>query len=245
MKLSFIIPAYNEEGCLGKCLDSILGEMYGTATDVEIIVVNNASVDRTREIALSYRGVKVIDEPRKGLVKARQAGYKAAAGDLIANIDADNILPRGWMKKVFEEFSADERLAALSGPLIYYDLPRIVNIQTKIFYGLGYIANVFNNLIFRKGAMLQGGNFVARRSALEKVGGFDTGIDFFGEDTDIACRLREAGHVKFTFKLPIYSSGRRLAAEGIFRTGLRYAVNYFWVIFFKKPYSKKSTDIRG
>jgi len=244
MKLSFIIPAYNEEACLGKCLDSIIGEMEGTAADIEIIVVNNASTDRTREIAMSYRGVKLVDEPRKGLVKARQAGYQAATGDLIANIDADNMLTPGWIKKVLDEFYADEGLAALSGPLIYYDVPRIVNIQTKIFYGLGYITNILNNLIFGKGAMLQGGNFVVRKSALDKIGGYDTGIDFFGEDTDIACRLREAGRVKFTFKLPIYSSGRRLSAEGILRTGLRYAVNYFWVIFFKRPYTKKSTDIR-
>ena len=106
------------------------------------------------------------------------------------------MLPRGWIKKVFEEFSGDKRLAALSGPVIYYDLPRIVNIQAKIFYALGYITNIFNHFIFRKGAMLQGGNFVVRKSALEKVGGYDTGIDFFGEDTDIACRLRKAGHGK-------------------------------------------------
>ena len=244
MKLTFTIPAYNEEACLSKCLDSIFREMDGITADVEIIVVNNASTDRTKEIALSYPGIKVIDEPRKGLVKARQAGYKAATGDLIANIDADNMLTHGWIRKVFGEFSGNENLIALSGPIIYYDLPRIINIQVKIFYGLGYITNIFNNYIFKKGAMLQGGNFVVKKSALEKIGGYDTDIDFYGEDTDIACRLRKAGPVKFTFKLPIYSSGRRLAAEGIFRTGLRYAANYFWVIFLKKPYSEKSTDIR-
>ncbi len=59
-----------------------------------------------------------------------------------------------------------------------------------------------------------------------KIGGFNTSIDFYGEDTDIACRIREVGDVKFSFSFPIYSSGRRLAKEGILKTGCRYALNY-------------------
>ena len=93
--------------------------------------------------------------------------------------------------------------------------------------------------------MLQGGNFVLRKSALDKVGGFNTSIDFYGEDTDIACRMCEVGDVKFSFSFPIYSSGRRLAKEGIFTTGCRYAVNYLWTICFHRPFTETSTDIRS
>ena len=244
MKLSFVVPAYNEEACLSLCLDSILRQAEGNGHEVEVLVVNNASTDRTREIALSYPSVAVVDEPRKGIVRARQAGYRAASGDLIANIDADNMLPPGWVDRVFEEFSKNERLVALSGPIVYYDLPRLRNIETQFFYGLGYLIYLLSHFVFRRGGMLQGGNFVLRKSALDLIGGFDTDIDFYGEDTDVARRMQEAGRIKFTFRLPINSSGRRMAKEGFFRTGFRYALNYFWILLFKRPFHTTSTDVR-
>ena len=244
MKLSFVIPAYNEEACIGKCLSSILAEKDKSVFDVEIIVVNNNSTDRTKDVALSFPTVRVVDEPQKGIVKARQAGYRAASGDLIANVDADNMLPPGWISRVFKEFSHDSNIVALSGPLLYYDLPRFTNLQVKFFYYLGYSFYLFSRTVLRKGAMLQGGNFVLRKSALDAVGGFNTSIDFYGEDTDIACRMSGAGRVKFTLSFPIYSSGRRLAKEGILTTGCRYAVNYFWIFCFGKPFTETSTDIR-
>ena len=244
MKLSFVIPAYIEEACVGKCLSSVLREKERSGLDVEVIVVNNNSTDRTKDVALSFPLVSVVAEPQKGIVRARQAGYRAAHGDIIANVDADNILPDGWIERAFREFSENSDLVALSGPVIYYDLSRIVNIQVRLFYRLGYAANLFNRHVLKKGAMLQGGNFVVRKSALDAAGGFDTSIDFYGEDTDIACRMSEVGNVKFSFSFPIYSSGRRLAEEGIFSTGCRYAINYLWTVCFRKPFTETSTDIR-
>jgi glycosyltransferase involved in cell wall biosynthesis len=244
MKISFVIPAYNEEAYVGKCLKSILKQIKGNNIDWEIIVVNNASTDRTREIALSYQGVKVIDEPRKGLPKARQAGYLAAQGDIIANVDADNMLPEGWIAKVTNEFSHHERLVGLSGPLIYHDLSKIKNMQVKMFYAFGYLSYLFTHFVLKKGGMLQGGNFVLKKSALDRVGGYNTEIDFYGEDTDIARRIQQAGYVKFTFKLPMYSSGRRMAKEGLFVTGYRYAMNYLWILVLKRPFTRTSTDVR-
>ncbi len=244
MKLSFVIPAYNEESYLGRCLESIVRETERTAYDVEIIVVNNASTDGTRAVAASYASVTVVDEAQKGIVRARDAGYRAAQGELIANIDADNMLPAGWLQKVFREFSRNPRLAALSGPLVYYDLSWVYRLQTRVFYCLGYGTYLLNHFVLRKGGMLQGGNFVVRKSALEAIGGYDRSIDFYGEDTDIARRMQKAGRIKFTFRLPMYSSGRRMAKEGLFATGLRYALNYLWIIFFKRPFNTRSTDIR-
>jgi glycosyltransferase involved in cell wall biosynthesis len=244
MKLSFVIPAYNEEAYIGDCLRSIFEETEGKSFDVEIIVVNNASSDRTKEVALSYPGVKVLDEARKGITFARQAGFMASTGDLIANIDADTRLPRGWLEKVFSEFSQNEKLVALSGPHISYDLPRIARIGFWIFYGFGYVVYLVNHYLLKKGAMLQGGNFILRRTALEKIGGFDLGISFYGEDSDIARRIQKEGRVKFTFSLPIYASGRRLKKEGMIKEGLKYAINYLWIIFRKKPFSQKYRDIR-
>lgn len=243
MKLSFVIPAHNEQAIIGKCLEAILREAKGH-TDIEVIVVDNASSDNTANVAASYSGVTVVKEPQKGIVWARRAGFLASHGDLIANVDADNQLTPGWITKVLAEFEKDPNLVTLSGPFIYYDLPKTARFFVRFFYYISYIIYFLNRFIFRVGSVVQGGNFIVRRSALEKIGGFDTSISFYGEDTDIARRMSKVGEVKFTFNLPIYSSGRRIAKEGALTIGLRYGLNYFWITFFKKPLSKTYTDLR-
>lgn len=244
MKLSVVIPAHNEESLIAQCLQAVQKEVAKTEEEVEVIVVNNASTDRTKEIAQSFRGVRVVDEPHKGLVRARHAGYTASSGELIANIDADTMPPEGWLATVFKEFDADPKLVALSGPFIYHDLSLFQRILVRVFYYVGYALYLLYHYVLRIGAMLQGGNFVLRRSALEKIGGFDTSIEFYGEDTDIAKRMSKIGKVKWTFKLPMYASGRRLKEEGILTMGFKYALNFFTVTFRGKPHTKHYKDIR-
>ena len=110
MRLSFVIPAYNEEAYLPACLESILAQTRELGDEVEIIVVNNASTDRTREVALAYSGVRVVDEPRKGLTFARQAGFAASTGKLIANVESDSLLTPGWVQKVLKNFAGDAKM---------------------------------------------------------------------------------------------------------------------------------------
>jgi len=238
MKLSFVIPAWNEEKYLGQALESVLRETKKHPEEIEVIVVNNKSTDKTREIALSFPEIKLVDEPIKGLPQARQAGFLASKGKLVANMDADSVLPFGWIEKVFQEFSKNEKLVALSGPYYYYDLPKYYNFFVKLYYFPGYIFHLFNHHILKKGAMLQGGNFVLRRSALEKVGGFNLDIKFYGEDTDIARRIQKTGKVKFDFSFTMATSARRLKKEGLLKTAGNYVINYFWVIIFKKPFTQ-------
>ena len=247
MKISFSIPAYNEETRIAQCLEAVQKEVMraGMEHDTEIIVVNNASTDRTKAVAASFSGVQVVDEHRKGLTFARQAGFLASRGDLIANVDADTMLPPGWLDTVVREFGRDKRLVALSGPFIYYDLSPMRRLFVKLFYAIGYATYAFNKHILRTGSMLQGGNFIVRRDALERIGGFDTSIHFYGEDTDVARRLHAVDNVKWTFRLPMYASGRRLAHEGILTMGYRYALNYLWTTFTKRPWSEEYTDIRA
>lgn len=244
MKISFVIPAYNEESYISDCLNSVIRELGTADFDTEIIVVNNASTDRTKEVAASFPNVRVVDETRKGLVFARKAGYEASTGMLIANVDADTKLPKGWIKKVLKEFAQDDNLVALSGPFIYYDLPPLSRFFVKLFYIAGYIVQSVGKLFTGNGAMLQGGNFIVRRDALEKIGSYDTSIVFYGEDTDIARRISRVGKVKWTFTLPMYASARRLKGEGVIHMGIKYAINYIWTAFTGKPYTKEYKDIR-
>jgi glycosyltransferase involved in cell wall biosynthesis len=262
MRLSFVVPAYNEEAYLPACLESICEQIRTLPTGTcEIIVVNNASTDRTREVALRYPGVTVVDEPRKGLTFARQAGFAASTGALIANVDADSRLTPNWVSKVLTTFAEAEASAAaksnaaakpetqrplvsFSGPLVYYDLTPRQRLLVHVFYMTAWTTYAINRYILRVGSMVQGGNFVVSRASLEAIGGFNTAISFYGEDTDIARRLNDVGEVRFTFDLKMSSSARRLKSEGMLTMAARYSINYLWTTFFKRPYTDTYIDIR-
>ncbi|MCS6758474.1 MAG: glycosyltransferase family 2 protein [Candidatus Devosia euplotis] len=245
MRLAFVIPAYNEEALIGKCLESVVAEIGRVGADAEIFVVNNASTDRTGEIARSFASVHVIDEPKKGLVNARDAGFAATEGfELVANIDSDTIVPIGWLNTVFDQFTRDPKLVCLSGPYVYYDMSAWSRFLVSMFCGLTYMIYILNRFILRVGSVVQGGNFVFKRAAWQQVGGYDHSIDFFGEDTDVAVRLSKVGGVKWAFALKMMTSGRRLEKEGVFRTAGIYTLNFFWVTFLGKPATKTYTDIR-
>lgn len=242
--ISFVVPAYNEEKILPETLAAIATELARTEVAAEVIVVNNASTDGTAAVAARFPGVVVVDEAEKGLVQARRAGFLHSRGELIANIDADTRITEGWLGRVLAEFAADPKLVALSGPYIYYDTPLYVRALVRLFYCIGYVFYLLNRFVLRSGSMLQGGNFVVRRRALEQIGGFNPLFTFYGEDTDLARRLVAAGKVKFSFRLPALSSGRRLLAEGVLRTGIRYALNYVWATYLHRPFSGGWRDIR-
>lgn len=244
MRLSFVIPAYNEESYLPACLESILAQTGSLGDSVEIIVVNNASSDRTREVALSFPGVHVVDEPRKGLTYARQAGFLASSGDLIANVDSDSRLTPDWVAQVLATFAAEPKLVSLSGPFVYYDLTPVQRVSVQVFYATAFMVYALNRWVLRAGSMVQGGNFVLRREALEQIGGFNLGIAFYGEDTDIARRLNNVGQVRFTFGLRMFSSARRLKKEGMLTIAARYTINYLWTTFRKRPFTEEYIDIR-
>jgi len=242
--VSFVVPAYNEEALIEACLIAITGEISRTRCRAEIIVVNNGSTDATRRIASSIPNVKVIDEPQRGLVQARKAGYFVSKGEFIANIDADTMLPEGWLRTALAEFSDHPDLVALSGPCIHYDLSKGAQIIAAGFYRGAYIAHLLSRFLAGRGSVMQGGNFIVSRIALETAGGFNPEFRFYGEDAELARRLNKVGVVKFTFALRALSSGRRFSGEGLFKVLLRYCANYLWTHLFKHPFSSTWLDFR-
>jgi glycosyltransferase involved in cell wall biosynthesis len=237
MKISLIIPAYNEEKYIGQCLEAALKNSCKYLS--EIIVVDNASTDRTREIALSYPGVQVVYEEKKGLTKARQCGYNHARSSILAYIDADTIMPERWLERIAHEFENNKKVGCISGPYIYNDIPLWQQFFVKLYW---YILAYPLYLII--GYMVVGGNFAIRKDTLKKMNGFDTTIDFYGEDTDIARRAHAFGKVLFKPSLSMYTSGRRLLGQGFLSTGKTYALNFISEVIMKKPLTKSYKDIR-
>ncbi len=243
-RVSFVVPAYNEERLLPSCLAAIQAEIDRSGCHAEIVVVNNASTDGTARIAAATPGVIVVDQPIKGLVQARSAGFEAATGELIANIDADTLVPPGWLDRVLAEFARSPKLVVLSGPYDYYDVPVHIRTAARVFYAVGFATYVFNKRVVGVGSMVQGGNFVLRRDVLAGIGGFSDRFTFYGEDTDIASRMSRVGDVKFTYALMAKSSGRRLRGDGLIMTGVRYSANYLWATYFRKPFTTAWNDYR-
>src|SRR5215471_7240880 len=97
MTITAIVCAYNEARHLPACLFSLLAQ---TRPPDEILVINNASTDETGLVAARVPGVRVIDEPRKGLVIARETARRNAQGDVLAYLDADCRAPLQWLERV-------------------------------------------------------------------------------------------------------------------------------------------------
>ena len=235
-KISLVIPAYNEENYLGECLKNALENGKGL---FEIIVINNASTDRTEEVVKSFPNVKVFNEMQKGLTRTRQKGFVEATGDVIAYTDADTKMPKGWVEKVSKAFEENEKIVCVSGPYIYYDQSFVGKILTWAYWLiLAYPSYFFI------GYMAVGGNFAAKKSAIREIGGFDEDIAFYGEDTDIARRLSKVGKVKFIPNLYMYTSARRLKGEGLVKTAISYIINFISIVLLKRPVTDKYKDIR-
>ncbi|MEI6352796.1 MAG: glycosyltransferase family 2 protein [Candidatus Nomurabacteria bacterium] len=237
MNISLIIPAHNEELYIKECIESVIKNSNNKF--LEIIVIDNASNDNTALIASEFKNIKVIREENKGLTHARERGLKEAKGDYLAYIDADCILPIGWIEKVEKIFLKEKNIVSLSGPYRYHDASKIDKIIMEIFWWTTAPVSYFF-----VGYMILGGNFVARKSTLIEIGGFDTSIKFYGEDTNIARRLSKKGKTKWSMSFFIHTSLRRIKKEGLLKTNLRYAMNFLWEVVFKKPFTKEYQDIR-
>ncbi|MDA8364160.1 MAG: glycosyltransferase [Gammaproteobacteria bacterium] len=241
MRISIIIPAYNEERYLPGCLQGVLDEIAGCPdpASVEVIVVDNASTDRTAEVAGAFRGVRVVREPQKGLTRARQKGLSEARGDILAYVDADTRMPSGWITHVLRTFDSSRDVVCVSGPYIYYDASLVERVLSWLYWTVLAVPAYW---IIRY--MVVGGNFAARKDALIAIGGFDTDIAFYGEDTNIARRLHVAGKVKFVLRLSMPTSSRRLHAEGLWTTALRYVANFLSEVVLKRPVTRSYKDVR-
>ncbi len=214
MKISIIIPVYNEAGHLGACLEAIARQ---TVLPYEVIVVDNNSADTTAAIADYYPFVTLLTERRQGVVHARNRGFDAASGDVIGRIDADTLLPGSWVAQVQAIFK-DASVSAVSGAPDYYD------------FGLARWANVIDYPLrahlarkLGKTKFLWGANMAVRRDAWHQVRSRLCVASQMHEDFDLAIHLQAAGlKVDYNPRLLAGVSSRRLDTG--FRAYVRYTL---------------------
>ncbi len=200
MKVSVVIPAYNEAKYIGKCLEALLEQ--NEKAD-EIIVVDNNSKDRTAEIAQGY-GVRVIKEPRQGRSFARSKGFKSAKYEIVARIDADTIASKNWIFRIKKHFG-DENINVVSGPFHYFNLPK--TIQISHYPSIAY-AKILKSIL--KKNVIVGANMALRKSMWEKVEEDLCHDDSqMHDDVDLAIHLWKYTDIKFDRSLLVHTSPRR------------------------------------
>jgi glycosyltransferase involved in cell wall biosynthesis len=239
--ITAIVCAYNEERMLPAALHSLLAQ---TRLPDEIIVVNNASTDATAEVA-RVPGVRVIDEPRKGLLWARATGRTAARGDVLFYMDADCRAPLRLLERIERRFRRSRATVAVTGPYRFYDWDWIGTAGARLYdYTLAPLAHVTAHHLLGIGAVLYGGNFAVRAWALEMIGGFDTSIDFHGEDTNLGRRLARIGAVELAYDCAVMTSARRYKALGRGRVFRLYVRNFWSETVYHRPKDLRHEDVR-
>ncbi len=221
--VSVIIPALNEEKNIGNSLSALLAEDYPA---FEIIVVDNGSSDRTSDIASKFDGVKVLREDRKGTMWACEKGRSVASGEIIVRMDADCVPEKDWLMNGVRHFK-NPRVLAVSGPYDYFDYSPLFRIVSSFVQVYPYWLASNTLQMFGKSGVVIGGNSFMRSSTLKEVGGFDTRIEFYGDDTDIAKKFSALGRVVYDRHLTLSSSARRFKAHGIFPIIMEYS-KAFW-----------------
>lgn len=230
MKITVAIPAYNEEKDIKSCLSSILSCDF-PKENLEVIVVDNNSTDKTAEIAESL-GVKVVKEKRQGNTFAVSTASKSGTGEVIAMLDADTEVYPNWLSEVEYLFN-NSNIVGATGPADYEPPNR--------FYSLLYYLFLKFNFTIGK-PHLTGFNMVVRRSALEKIGGIDENFTM-SPDVDLGLRLKKVGKVVLDKKLKVITSLRRWNEDSI-RTLYTYLIGYIYALWLRKPPPVRQNVVR-
>ncbi len=160
LTLTLVIPVYNEERHIKSCLISVAQQ---SEMPDEVLVIDNNCTDKTAAIAREFPFVRVVHESTQGLIAARNCGFNAASGELIARIDADAVLHTDWVKKAKKSFEQHD-LMAVTG-LAYTDTIRGSHFKTRLWSWVYFMMREADFGI----RILWGANMVIRKTAWEEI----------------------------------------------------------------------------
>ena len=189
--ISAIICTHNREQYLGAAIDTLLAQ---TIENYEIIVVDNASTDRTAEIVKTRienaqpnrPSLRYLHEETLGLSVARNTGAAAARGKIIAYLDDDAEASAGWLEALLTVFEADEKVAIAGGKVTLIWPPEATPprwLSAELSSSLGaYDLGAQQTYIEQPELTPRGLNYAVRKSFLDTVGGFDTHLGRVGKN---------------------------------------------------------------
>jgi len=195
VKLSIVVPAYNEERLLGGTLDSIQRAVEILSCPYEIIVCDNNSTDRTGEIARAH-GAKVVFEPVNQIARARNAGAAAASGDWLVFIDADSSPSKELLAEMRKAMDSNGIVGGGATVDLNNSRPDI-----KAWVGLW-------NAMSRTLSWAAGSFIFCRADAFRRIGGFSTEF-YAGEEIDLSRRMKKLGRFVILHRHPLRTSDRK------------------------------------
>lgn len=202
MKVSVVIPVYNEEKYIKNCLDSLVKQVEKPD---EIIVVDNNSTDRTIEIVKKYRNIRIIKETIQGMTSARNAGFNQVKYEIIVKCDADSTLSSDWIKNIKNDFSRDSSIVAVSMPIKLNDIG-LIGQSTIPFYIYMLIPTLMTGFYY-----LIGPGYAIKKAVWSKIKN-EICLDDkeVHEDIDISFHLKKHGKIFHDGKNAVSSSARRI-----------------------------------
>ncbi len=197
MKISVIIPAHNEEDEIKKCINSVLKQSYKA---YEVIVVNDASTDRTEGIVNGFKRVKLINhEKARGPAGARNHGARIAKGDILFFLDADEWMLKNTLKNTIKLFKEHNPDGIVSNRRVTF--PKN---WTRIWaYEFSSNWCIYKGTYFSKDALSC--PYIIKKKVFNKVGGFPSNTYYF-EDYILIKKIHELGvKVLLTDKITVKS----------------------------------------
>lgn len=182
--VSAIICTHNREQYLGAAIDSLLGQEF---SDFEVIVVDNGSSDRTKQVVearLSNPQLKYIYEPNIGLSVARNTGAQTAQGNILVYLDDDAVATPTWLQVLFSAYEQNQQLVIAGGKVTLLWPPGITEpnwLSPDLAGNLGAY-DLGDQVVYIKqpGLTPRGLNYSIRRSFLEEIGGFNVNLGRIG-----------------------------------------------------------------
>jgi len=220
MKISVVVPTMNESKYIKPCVDSLANQTYKGTFEV---IALDASQDNTPEIC-KKAGWRVVKQKGKGVSNARKEGFDATTGDIIATTDADTAVDKDWLLHIEKAFK-NPKVVSAYGPVLFLDGNIFMKAMAAIFFTLFL---KWNRLIRKD--HLAGMNFAVRKDAYLNIGGFREELTT-AEDVDLGLRIRKEGKIVYSKKIRVYTSVRRLAAEGMWKFLGHHTYNYFKMYF--------------
>lgn len=221
LKLSVIIPSYNEEKYIEETLKSLKRQNYG---NFEVIVVDSSADDKTRKISEKYAD-KTIYLNERGIAKARNAGAGNATGDIFVFTDADTMLKDGALKEICMAFE-DPKVVGVCGYLEVESsfLNRLL--FTVVSESVWILAKL--NLPLFYGMCVS-----YRREVFEKIKGFDERL-VTTEDLDVSRRASRFGKCVLSKKVRVVTSARRVEKGGFLSIILFHIINLVNFLLLRK-----------
>nr|WP_305794455.1 glycosyltransferase family 2 protein [Halomarina rubra] len=190
--VSVIVPAYNEEGYVGRCIDHILASEY-PSEKLDVLVVDDGSTDGTLTEAREHAGTaaRVHTRPNSGKHAALNYGLEATTGEIVIIIDADSFVEPSALARIVTSFGTDSRVGGIASDVRVVNRQNSVSRLQTLEYVLGI--NTYRRAFdyFSAIPVVPGCLGAFRREALLEVGGYDN--DTLTEDFDVTIKLLKAG----------------------------------------------------